>query len=118
VEQALKQHPEPKEVELAIASADQCSTIASPNIKDVREQCDDDELEPLRRGTPSVEGENGGYDITMPLHDGSGEVIGTIGLDFNRRMNLGKALLLRWAEEIVHEIESEVPTQERLFEAQ
>jgi hypothetical protein len=87
VEEALSKHPEVTEVELAIRTSKECSTIADSELKGIGEKCDHDELEAMRIGEPFVEKEGDGFDITMPLHDSTGKVIGIVGMDFKARVS-------------------------------
>jgi hypothetical protein len=60
-----------------------CKTIAATETKEIGEKCDQDELTAIKTNLPFVEHEPDGFDITMPLHDASGAVIATVGMDFN-----------------------------------
>lgn len=59
-----------------------CVTIAATGAKDLGENSDEDEFAALKAGKPFVEKEADGYDVTAPLHDANGKLVGTIGIDF------------------------------------
>jgi len=84
VETAVAKHPELSSMELAVTppGGQNCLTIASTEAKDLGEKCDEDEFAAMRTGKPFAEKEEDGFDITVPLHDATGKLIGTVGLDF------------------------------------
>jgi len=52
---------------------------------DIREVCERDDSEPMRTGNPYVEKEKDGLDISVPLHDSVGKIIGSVGVGFKRQ---------------------------------
>ena len=116
VEQALAKHPVISGIELSIQSSSGCSTIAASNPKDIGEKCDKDELEPMRTGKPSVEKERDGFDITLPLHNTAGQLVGAVGMDFKSKPSQQQSSVLEMAEKIRQKIEAQVPSQEKLME--
>ena len=93
---ALK-HSEVTGLELSAASAGRkgCVTIAATEAKDLGEKCDRDETTAMSTGKPFVEHEPDGFDVTAPLHDASGKLVGTIGIDFKPQVGQTKADILR-----------------------
>jgi hypothetical protein len=116
VEEVLAKHSDVTSVELAIQSPEGCSTIAASNPKDIGEKCDKDELDPMRTGEPSVEKESDGFDVTMPLHDTSGQIIGTIGIDFKAAPGQQRSSVVQKAKKIMQEAEAQIPRKEKLLE--
>lgn len=110
-------HEQIEAVEIAVVHDGVCSTIASSDPEDVGEKCDDDETEPMKTGKVSVEAPSAAeatYDVTQPLHDAAGNLIGTVGMDIEsgsmtREAVLGLALAAR------KEIEALIPSKEKLF---
>jgi hypothetical protein len=82
LDRAMSNHPEVTQLELAVRSAGGCSTIAASDPKGIGERCDHDELEAMRTGESVVEKEGDVFDVTVPLHDMAGKIIGTVGMDF------------------------------------
>lgn len=68
-------------------------------------------------GVPVVlkEGEN--TDITLPLHDGTGNLIGAVGLTFRPPPGEKQSDSLRRARAIAREMEEQIPSAKSLFEA-
>lgn len=115
-EQALAKHPEISGIELAVRSSTGCLTVAASDPKDIGEKCDKDELEPMRTGKPSVEKEKDGFDVTLAIHDRTGEVIGTVGMDFKAKPGQQRSSVIEAAEKIRQELEAEIPSLPRLLE--
>jgi hypothetical protein len=116
VEEVASKHLDVTSVELAVRSAEGCSAIAASNSKDIGEKCDKDELEPMRTGKPSVEREGNGFDVTMPLHDASGQIIGTVGLDIKAEPSEKESSVIERAKKIVQEVEAQIPSTAKLLE--
>ena len=97
----------------------QCVTIASDEAKEIGEDCDEEELTAMKTNSPLVqkEMENGKdtYDVTIPIHDASGKVIATAGIDFDPDPNQSEAKVTERAQQIAKEIEAKVPSKEKLF---
>jgi hypothetical protein len=74
----------------------------------------------MKTHRPFVEKEKEGgkevYDITMPLHDAKGKLIGTVGLDFKSELGQQKSQVLQLSEQLVHEMEVQIPTKAKLSE--
>ncbi len=116
VEDTLAKHSDITSVEIAVQSPGGCSTIAASQPKDVGEKCDKDELDPMRTGAPSVERESDGFDVTMPLHDLSGQIIGAIGMDLKIARAQQRSSIVERAKKILQEIEAQIPSRAKLFE--
>lgn len=116
VEQARLEHPEVTGLELAVRSAGRCSTIAASKPKDIGEKCDHDELETMRTGEPFVEAESDGFDVTLPLRDMTGKMIGTAGMDFKPEPAQQRSTVVEKAKKIVRELEAQIPSKAKLFE--
>jgi len=115
VEQALSEHPELREIELAVQSSVRCSTIAASDPKEIGQKCDHDELEAMRTGKPVVEEEEG-FDVTMPLRDVTGKTIGTVGMDFKPTPGQQRSVVVEQARRIVRELETHISSEAKLLE--
>jgi hypothetical protein len=93
-----------------------CVTIAATEAKDLEEKCDDDEFAALKSGKPHVEKEADGYDVTAPLHDSHGKLVGTIGIDFKLRSDQTDASILKRTGELLKELEQQIRSKEYLFQ--
>ena len=118
VEKVAARHPEIASLELAAARSESegCKTIAATETKEIGEKCDQDEFTAMKTNQPFVEKEKDGFDVTMPLHDAAGTVIGTVGMDFKPEPGQEKAAVVRQAKQIAAEIEKLISSKEKLFE--
>ena len=122
VDETLAAHPELMGFELAATppGKTQCVTIASNETKGIGEKCDKDEFTAMKTNKPFVEKEkeNGKevYDVTIPIHDASGKIIATAGIDFKPEPNQTDAQVIERSQQIAKELESKVKSKEKLFE--
>jgi hypothetical protein len=93
-----------------------CSTIASTEAKDLGERCDKEDYSAMRTNKPSVEKEKGGFDVTLPLHDADGKVIGVVGMDFKPQPGQVAAGAVAQGKQIAAGIEKQIPSKEKLYE--
>jgi hypothetical protein len=82
VDEIKAAHPEITSLELAAKTPAGCQTIAATEANEVGAKCDKDELTAWKTNRPFVEQEKDEVDVTMPVHDAAGKVIGTAGMDF------------------------------------
>jgi hypothetical protein len=116
VERTVAKHPELEGLGLATVppNGQDCVTIADTDAKELGDKCDKGELAVMNTGKSTVEKEGDGYDVTVPLHVG-GKTIGIIGMDF--KLDQQEAGLLDRAKVIAKEVEEQIPTKSKLFEA-
>ena len=83
VDEVKAAHPEITGLELAAEETGKgCRTIAATDVKEIGQKCDKDELTARKTNRPFVEKEKTEFDVTVPLHDGGGQVVATAGMDF------------------------------------
>ena len=118
VDLTAQKHSEVTGLELSATPADHgdCVTIAATEAKDLGEKCDQDEANALKTLKPFVEQEPDGFDVTAPLHDSEGNLIGTIGIDFKRQAGQTKADILKRTAGILREVEQQIPSKAFLFQ--
>lgn len=122
VDETLAAHSELTGLELAATppGKSRCVTIASNETKGIGEKCDKDEFTAMRTNKPFVEKEkeNGKevYDVTIPIHDASGKIIATAGIDFKPQPDQTDAQVTQRSMQIANEVESKLKTKKRLFE--
>ncbi len=116
IEETAEKHPELEGIGLGTTPPDgkECVNIADTDKKEIGEKCDRGELSVIKRGKPTIEKESDAYDVTVPLQV-RGKTIGTIGLDF--KLDQQESGLLERANTIAKEIESQIPSKAKLFEA-
>ncbi len=119
VQELAARHSEVTGIEVSATppKGQHCVTIAATEAKEVGEKCDEDEFTAMRTGKPFVEKEEDGFDITLPIHDATGRIIGTMGLDFRPQPGQKESEVVERAKEIAKEFEEQVPARARLFES-
>lgn len=118
-ERTVAAHAPVVSVEVALVQDGVCRTMASTALEDVLEECDADETGPMTTGRPSIKAptaEDPVYDITQTLHDANGTVVGAVGLDIEPG-DLSRDQVVELARKVVEEMEAQIPSQGRLFEA-
>ena len=115
VEETLTKHPNADEVGISAVSSHGCHTIASTDRGDIGEACEKDDSEPMRTGKPYVEKEKDGFDISVPLHDSAGKIIGSVGVGFKPQAGQTETDLLAQAQKIAAEMEAQVASKASLF---
>jgi hypothetical protein len=116
VEETLTKHPEADEIGISAVSSHGCHTIASTDRGDIGEVCEKDDSEPMRTGNPYVEKEKQGFDISVPLRDSAGKIIGSVGVGFKRQAGQTETDLVAQAQKIAADMEAEVTSKAKLFE--
>ena len=119
VDITAQKHPEIIGLELSATPPGKgiCITIAATESKDLGEKCDEDEATALKTQKPFVEHEPDGFDVTAPLHDARGELIGTLGIDFKPQAEQTKSGVLKRTTELLREIERQIPSKAFLFQS-
>jgi hypothetical protein len=119
VEELAARHSEVTGIEVSATPPEgqHCVTIAATEAKDLGEKCDEDEFAALRTGKPLVDKEEDGFDITLPIHDATGKIIGTMGLDFKPQPGQKESEVVERAKQIASQFEEQVPARARLFES-
>ena len=127
VETAVAKQPELSGVELSATppGGHKCLTIASTETEDllpggrravIGEKCDEDEFAAMRTGRPFAEKEEDGFDVTVPLHDATGNLIGAVGMDFKPEPGQQEPGVIERAIQITRELEKQIPSKAALFQ--
>ena len=89
--------------------------IASNVPARIGRRSDPEDLEAMRSGQPVLlkEGEN--VDVTLPLHDAGGKIIGAIGLTFKPKPDGKEGDAIRRARDLVGELETQISFKAILF---
>ncbi len=118
LEEVAAAHPEIAGLELATSrlTGQSCSTIAATESKEIGEKCDKDEFTAMRTNRAFIEEEKDGFDITVPLHDSLGKIIGTVGMDFKPETGQTRAAATAKAKQIASELEKRLTSKHELFE--
>lgn len=116
VEQAKANHPEADEVGIAVRMKSGCKTIASTDPSDIGENCEKDDVAPMQTGKPYVEKERDGYDVSVPLRDAQGRMIGALGVGFKKDGGQTESKVTAQALAIAKEMSAQIPTKATLFQ--
>ncbi len=71
----------------------------------------------MKTGEPVVEQEPEGFDVTAPLHDATGKLIGAVGIDFKQQHGQTKANVLELTAVLLNELEQQIPSKAFLFQS-
>jgi hypothetical protein len=115
VEAALAKHPEADEVGISTFTRRGCFGIASTDKTDVGEKCEKDDVTPMQTGKPYVEKERDGFDVSVPLHDSAGKIIGSLGIGFRPAAGQTEASVIEQAQKIAAEMEPQISSKDKLF---
>jgi hypothetical protein len=115
VEETMAKHPEADEIGISVRSSRGCSTIASTDKTDIGETCEKEDIEPMRTGKPYVEKERDGYDVSVPLRDMDGRIVGSVGIGFKGEPGQTQAKVVEDAVKISKEMATRIPSKAALF---
>jgi hypothetical protein len=118
IEITAQKHPEITGLELSATppGKESCITIAATESKGIGEKCDEDEATALKTEKPFVEHEPDGFDVTAPLHDAGGKLIGTLGIDYKPQPGQTEGDVLKGTAQLLREIERQIPSNVFLFQ--
>jgi hypothetical protein len=116
VEQTAQNHPEADEIGISVRSSRGCSTIASTDKSDIGETCEKDDIAPMRTGKPYVEKERDGFDVSVPLRDANGKLVGSLGVGFKRALGETQAKVVEDALKISKEMATHIASKAALFQ--
>src|ERR1700686_2139790 len=119
VEETLAAHPEIGGLELSATPPNKtdCVTIAGNDPSEIGEKCDKEDMTAMTTNLPFVEKEteNGKkiFAVTVPIHDPSGNVIGTVGIDFPRDSDSEQGKVTERSKQIGVELEGKLTSKEK-----
>jgi hypothetical protein len=123
VEDTVAAHPEISGLEVSTTPPNKtdCVTIAASDPGETGEKCDNEDMTAMKTNTPSVEKETEDgkkiFSVTVPIHDLSGNVIGTAGIDFPRNSDAEQEKVTERAKQIGVELEAKFKSKEKMFES-
>jgi hypothetical protein len=115
VESTHAKYPETDEIGIATISKRGCYGIASTDPSDVGERCEAEDLKPIRTRQPYVEHEGGGFDVSLPLYDSGGKLVGSVGIGFKRSAGQSRAEVTRKAKQIAGNMAKQIQSKAALF---
>lgn len=114
VEQLHSAHPEFSEIGIsAVIPGAGCKGIASTDKTDIGETCESDDAAPIKTGRASISAEGKNLDISLPLHDAAGKLVGAIAIEVPP--GASRAETVRRVRAAVRGIESQIPSKARLI---
>jgi hypothetical protein len=114
VNQLHSAHPEFSEIGIsAVIPGEGCYGLASTDKTDIGEKCESDDVVPLHTGRASIGTEGKNLDISLPLHDASGKIVGVIGIETAPGAN--RAATLSNVRAAVRKIEQQIPSKAKLI---
>jgi hypothetical protein len=123
VEDTLAVHSEIESLELSATPPNKtdCVTIASNDPKEIGEKCDKEDVAVMKTNAPFVEKETEKgkkiFAVTLPIHDRSGHIIGTAGIDFRCDSESQEAKITERAKQIGMELEVQLTSKTKMFES-
>ena len=119
VDEFVAQHPQLVRVGLHVTPLNRSQNviIASNVPEKVGQKSDPEDLQAMQSGKPIVLKEGEDFDVTLPLHDASGRVIGAIGLTFKPRPGEQEAEAIQHARSLAADLEKQIPSKAKLFAA-
>ena len=119
VDQLAAKHPELVRIGLHVTPPNRSHNIivASNVAAKIGQKSDPEDLQAMRTGKPVVLREQGNFDVTLPLHDSSGNVMGAIGLTIRPAAGEQESGARQRAQKIARELEGQIPSKAQLFES-
>jgi len=119
VDLIAQKHSEISAVELSATPAGhkRCVTIAATEPKDLREKCDQDEAAAMKTEESFVEQEPEGFDVTAPLHDLTGKLVGALGIDFKQQTGTDESQSPQTHSSAPKELEQQKPSKAFFFQS-
>lgn len=115
VEATQSKHPETDEIGISAVTSRGCVGIASTDKSDIGEKCEKEDSEPMRTGKPVVEKEKDGFDVSLPLHDVSGKIVGAVGIGFKPSAGQTEGSVAQQAQQIAREMEAQIHSKASLL---
>lgn len=116
VEDSQARHPDATEIGISMRSVRGCTTIASTDKTDIGEKCEKDDLAPITTGRPYVEKEKDGFDVSVPLRDTAGRLVGSLGVEFRPEPHQTRAEVTGRARKIASEMAAQISSKTKLLE--
>jgi hypothetical protein len=119
VDEALAKHPEVILLGIHAQPPGHKNVIVASNFGRIGKIGDEDDLRCIRTGKPNLEvpPKADRYEVELPLKDRTGKTIGALGVVFNYKPGDDKAALEKIANEIAHDMRSQLPTPSTLFQS-
>lgn len=114
VAQAMASHPQASEIGISVAASSGCHSVASSDPSDVGERCESGDVRVMRTHRAHAVKESDGYDVSVPLHDSAGKLIGSLAVEFRLQSEHSTVAAIRQAKAISREMAVHIPSQASL----
>jgi hypothetical protein len=117
VDELVTSHPELIRVGLHVTPPKNSENliIASNVPEKIGQKSDPEDLHAVQSGKPVVLKEGDNFDVTLPLRNVAGEIIGAIGLTFKPRPGEQEKDAIRRARDAARELEKQILSKAKLF---
>ncbi len=117
VDQTHSSHPEATTIDISVVTGYGCSIVASTNSTDIGNDCQKQNSQPIRNGKPYVEKHGRRFDVSVPLHDESGKMVGAVAIDLAPQVNETRGEALQRAKSIAAQMQRQIPSKTGLIKA-
>lgn len=114
VEGTMAKHSAATEIGIATRTARGCRGIASTDAGDVGEKCEAEDVRAMSTGRATADKEKDGYDVSLPLHDAAGAIVGSVGIEFKLSAATTRASALAQARKIEREMAAQITSKAQL----
>ncbi len=115
VAQLHRAHPEMSEIGIDMQTSRGCRTVASTDPGDRNQACESDDIAPMRTGKESISREGKELDISLPLHDAHGQLIGAIGIELAPKSGETRAQAVNRVRSAVAALERRIESKDQLL---
>jgi len=118
VDELAARHPELVRIGLHLKPPGSSENIivASNIPAKIGQKSDPEDMKAMQTGNPVVLKEGSNIDVTLPLHNAAGKIIGAIGLTLRPKAGEDGSGALNQAQNIARELERQIPSAPKLFE--
>jgi hypothetical protein len=118
VDELAARHPELVRIGLHLTPPGSSENIivASNVPAKIGQKSDPEDMKAMQTGNPVVLKEGSNIDVTLPLHNAAGKIIGAIGLTLRPKAGEDESGALNQAQNIARELERQIPSAPKLFE--
>ncbi len=119
VDELAAKHPELVRIGVHVTPPHRSENIivASNVATKIGQKSDPEDLKTMQTGKPVVLKEGANFDITLPLRDAGGQIIGAIGLTFPPRNGEPESSAVHRAQAMARELERQIPSAAKLFDS-
>jgi hypothetical protein len=115
VEAAQAAHPEADEIGILVTTSKGCVGIASTDKSDIGEECEAEDIVPMKTGKLSVDKEGTGFDVSVLLHDAAGNTVGVLAVGFKGAPGRTESSVTESTMKIEAEMAARIASKDKLL---